>query len=74
MFADEQHKRQRRIMTPAFGNAQLRELTDVFVDIAAELRDVWRAKSAESGTAHIDALSWLSKATLDIIGRGGMSS
>ncbi|KZW00396.1 cytochrome P450 [Exidia glandulosa HHB12029] len=68
----EQHRKQRRIMNPAFGIAQTRELTDIFLEKSAELRDVWRAKVAEGGgSAEVDALSWLSKATLDIIGLAG---
>ncbi|EJD52005.1 cytochrome P450 [Auricularia subglabra TFB-10046 SS5] len=68
----EQHKRQRRIMNPAFGNAQLREHTNIFLEKSAQLRDIWRVKMTEGGgTAQVDALSWLSRATLDIIGLAG---
>ncbi|KAH7101315.1 cytochrome P450 [Auriculariales sp. MPI-PUGE-AT-0066] len=68
---DEQHRRQRRVMMPAFGNAQLRELTQVFMDTSTQLRDIWLSKTAETGLVTLDALSWLSRATLDIIGKGG---
>ncbi|KAH7101316.1 cytochrome P450 [Auriculariales sp. MPI-PUGE-AT-0066] len=68
---DDQHKRQRRVMSPAFGNAQLRELTEIFLEVSAELRDVWLSKTAETGSTTLDALSWLSRATLEIIGKGG---
>ena len=58
-------------MNPAFGQAQLRELTDVFHDVTLKLCDGWRTKVSGSGTASLDALAWLSRATLDIIGAGG---
>ena len=37
-----------------------------------QLRDVWAAESSkQGGTGRIDVLSWLSRATLDIIGLAG---
>ena len=77
-------------MGPAFGPAQIRELTEIFVDKSIEvrrwtyllacthahrlwqLRDKWTAEIAKTGqTTRIDVLSWLSKATLDIIWLAG---
>ncbi|KAJ6586473.1 cytochrome P450 [Mycena vulgaris] len=67
------HKQQRKIMNPAFGAPQIRELTGVFVEKSIHLRDIWAAQAAQSGgIARVDILSWLSKATLDIIGLAGM--
>ncbi|KAJ7453487.1 cytochrome P450 monooxygenase [Mycena latifolia] len=66
----EDHKRQRRVMNPAFGTAQIRSLTDVFVGKSVQLRDVWIEKVRE-GSARIDVLSWLNKMTLDVIGHAG---
>ncbi|KAJ7036954.1 cytochrome P450 [Mycena alexandri] len=68
------HKQQRRIMSPAFGTPQVRELTPLFLDKAIELRDIWAERTATgSGVTRVDGLSWLSKATLDIIGLAGFS-
>ncbi|EIN04552.1 cytochrome P450 [Punctularia strigosozonata HHB-11173 SS5] len=70
------HRRQRRVMNPGFGPAQVRELTGVFLDKAALLRDAWLAEARKNGTAaptRIDALAWLSRATLDIIGLAGFN-
>ncbi|KAJ7494429.1 cytochrome P450 [Mycena galericulata] len=70
----DQHRQQRRIMNPAFGAPQVRELTQIFIDKALELRDVWAVQAANSnGAARVDVLSWLSKATLDIIGLAGFN-
>lgn len=66
------HRKQRRIMNPAFGPAQIRELTPIFVEKSAKLRDVLQAQLSDDGApAKIDVLSWLSRATLDIIGLAG---
>jgi cytochrome P450 len=68
----EQHRQQRRILNPAFGPAQIRELTPIFTEKADQLRDIWSAKIAkEDGRIRADVLSWLSKLTLDVIGLAG---
>ncbi|KAI0039426.1 cytochrome P450 monooxygenase [Auriscalpium vulgare] len=81
----DQHKQQRRIMSPAFGPPQIRALTHIFVNKSLQLRDCWLAlvsqdASTPSGTtntgelrATIDVLSWLNKTTLDIIGLAGFN-
>ncbi|EED81112.1 predicted protein [Postia placenta Mad-698-R] len=58
---------------PAFGPAQIRELTDIFVEKAQQLRDMWRKEVAE-GTARIDVQGGLTKMTLDVIGLAGKSA
>ncbi|KAJ6571058.1 cytochrome P450 [Mycena capillaripes] len=68
------HKHQRRIMNPAFGPAQVRELTEIFVEKSIQLRDTWAAQAANSGgVARVQAISSLSKTTLDIIGLAGFN-
>ncbi|KAI0640505.1 cytochrome P450 [Trametes meyenii] len=70
----EDHRRQRRIMNPAFGPAQIRELTSIFVDKSIILRDKWAAMITQSGSAaRIDVLSGLNQMTLDVIGMAGFS-
>ncbi|KAF8830625.1 hypothetical protein HHX47_DHR2000902 [Lentinula edodes] len=71
---EDKHKLQRKIMNPAFGPSQIRELTEIFVDKSIELRDVWAARiAAGGGEARIDVLSSLSKMTLDVIGLAGFN-
>ncbi|KAJ7255345.1 cytochrome P450 [Mycena rebaudengoi] len=69
----DEHKRQVRcIQTPAFGMAQIRDMTELFVEKAVQLRDVWaRQMPKETDSACIDVLSWLRKMTLDVIGQAG---
>ncbi|KAJ7831962.1 cytochrome P450 [Mycena leptocephala] len=70
----EEHKHQWKIMNPAFGAPQVRELTSIFVDTSIQLRDIWVAQAASNGgVARVEILSWLSRATLDIIGLAGFN-
>ncbi|KAJ7055975.1 cytochrome P450 [Mycena amicta] len=49
LFAvSDQHKRQRRVMNPAFGVAQVRDLTEIFVEKALEVSDEPFASSIAS--------------------------
>ncbi|KAG9120093.1 hypothetical protein FRC07_004564, partial [Ceratobasidium sp. 392] len=68
----ETHKRQRRIMNPAFGQPQIRALAPIFCEKANQLRDILLDQMSNNleGTT-IDVLQWLSYATLDIIGVAG---
>nr|GAT54231.1 predicted protein [Mycena chlorophos] len=71
----DEHKLQRKIMNPAFGYPQVRELTPIFLDKSHELRDIWAAeiRKSDDGVARINVLSWMGKATLDIIGLAGFN-
>jgi cytochrome P450 len=70
----DKHKQQRRIMNPAFGTGQIRELTEIFIAKSLELRDIWGAETQKAGhTGRIDVLSWLSRMTLDVIGLAGFN-
>ncbi|EMD33503.1 hypothetical protein CERSUDRAFT_118076 [Gelatoporia subvermispora B] len=75
LFAEgEDHRTQRRVLNPAFGPAQIRELTPIFVSEADKLRDYWDAEVSKSEeSARIDVLSGLTKTTLNIIGWAGFN-
>ncbi|KAF9265871.1 cytochrome P450 [Marasmius fiardii PR-910] len=74
---EDEHKFQRKVMNPAFGPAQIRKLTSIFVEKAIELRDAWQhqidCSTDNAAVARFEALSWLSRATLDIIGLAGFN-
>ncbi|TEB31341.1 cytochrome P450 [Coprinellus micaceus] len=74
---EDKHKQQRRIMNPAFGAGQIRELTGVFFEKAIELRDAWmsqiQSKEDKGAAETINVLAWLSRTTLDVIGLAGFS-
>ncbi|PPQ72758.1 hypothetical protein CVT24_012798 [Panaeolus cyanescens] len=70
----DKHKQQRRVMNPAFGPGHIRELTEIFMAKSMELRDIWASKIAtEAGQVELDALDWLNRTTLDIIGLAGFN-
>ncbi|CAE6529926.1 unnamed protein product [Rhizoctonia solani] len=60
-------------MNPSFGPIQVRELVPIFWQKSHKLKDIWLnlIKSSPEGQTEIDVLSWLSRATLDIIGVAG---
>ncbi|KAJ7099750.1 cytochrome P450 [Mycena epipterygia] len=72
---EDEHKRQRKILNPAFGIPQIRELTSVFVEKSVQLRDIWADEIASGAgeTARINVLPWISKMTLDVIGQAGFN-
>ncbi|KAG5639168.1 hypothetical protein H0H81_006072 [Sphagnurus paluster] len=70
----DKHKQQRKVMNPAFGPTQIRELTEIFVAKSLQLRDIWAAGNAnQGGHSRVEVLSWLSRTTLDIIGLAGFN-
>ncbi|QRV94594.1 cytochrome P450 family protein [Ceratobasidium sp. AG-Ba] len=68
----EAHKKQRRIMNPAFGALQIRYLVPIFMEKSNQLRDAWLNMIDNNPEGvEIEVLSWLGRATLDIIGSAG---
>ncbi|KIY68837.1 cytochrome P450 [Cylindrobasidium torrendii FP15055 ss-10] len=70
----EEHKRQILIrrQNPAFGNAHVKELVPTFFDKALELRELLVQECASNPSGyHTNALDWMTKVTLDIIGLAG---
>ncbi|EJD37739.1 hypothetical protein AURDEDRAFT_116707, partial [Auricularia subglabra TFB-10046 SS5] len=68
----ERHRDQRRVINPAFGFSHVRDMTEVFLEKAAQLCQIWHVQCVEAGgTARVDVLKWMSKATLDVIGKAG---
>ncbi|KAF7293830.1 hypothetical protein HMN09_01178900 [Mycena chlorophos] len=78
LYAEQdQHKRHRRVLNPAFGVAQIRIITEIFVEKAAQLRDIWSAQIAQqqnenTGSGSVEVFSGLRKMTLDVIGQAGI--
>ncbi|KAM0747058.1 putative cytochrome P450, partial [Meredithblackwellia eburnea MCA 4105] len=79
LFAEgDDHRRQKRILTPAFSPSALRNLTPLFFEHAYKLRDIWVDKvnsgedsRKEDNETVIEVSKWLSRVTLDIIGLAG---
>ncbi|EPQ55440.1 cytochrome P450 [Gloeophyllum trabeum ATCC 11539] len=68
----EQHKRQRKVMLPAFGGPEAKALYPVFKSKVEHLKTIWKdiISGTDKGTsATINVNQWLSRATLDAIGQ-----
>ncbi|KAH8977522.1 cytochrome P450 [Lactarius hatsudake] len=73
----DQHRKQRKVMNPAFGPTQVRKFTSMFLEKSLELRDIWAdlisKTTRKDGRLSFDAFVWLNKVTLDIIGLTGFN-
>ncbi|KAL0574781.1 hypothetical protein V5O48_007173 [Marasmius crinis-equi] len=73
---EDEHRKQRKVLNPAFGTAELRAITDIFFQKSLELRDAWAALIHCSNgleKAELNATDWVSRLTLDIIGHAGFN-
>ncbi|KAH9478197.1 Cytochrome P450 monooxygenase 81 [Psilocybe cubensis] len=66
-----QHKKQRKMLGPAFSVKHLRVMTPMFVSIARELES-HLSSIAQSTPQEVDVIGWLTRFALEAIGRGGM--
>ncbi|KAJ7184730.1 cytochrome P450 [Mycena filopes] len=69
----EEHRNLRKIMNPAFGTPQMRELGAIFMEKAAKLRDNWLEDLLNNAPAQIDVLPGLRSMTLDVIALAGFN-
>ncbi|KAG2096081.1 cytochrome P450 [Suillus discolor] len=73
----ENHRRQRKALTPAFSNAAIRKLTSVFYDSAYKARicGKWDTaiESSKDGDAVIEVQNWMNHISLDTVGIAGFS-
>ncbi|KAF7432814.1 cytochrome P450-dit2 [Pleurotus ostreatus] len=67
----DDHKRQRKLLNPAFSAAHLRQLVPIFYPITYQLRDVLDGL-LQDGPQEIDMLNWMSRTALEYIGQGGL--
>lgn len=67
----EEHKRQRRILTPAFGVTHIRRITPHFWTKANQLAEAWKPIVESQPEEGIDVMKWMNRVTLDIVGLAG---
>lgn len=67
----EHHRRQRKLLNPAFSNIHLRSMAPIFYSVAHSLQDALSAQ-VEEGPKDLDMVSWTSRAALELIGQGGL--
>ncbi|KZT67044.1 cytochrome P450 [Daedalea quercina L-15889] len=71
----DSHKRQRKALSPAFSNAEIRKMTSVFYDSAYKVKTAWDSllESEVGGSAVINVQGWMNHVSLDTIGIAGFS-
>ncbi|RIA79007.1 cytochrome P450, partial [Glomus cerebriforme] len=73
VFAEgDDHKRQRKMMNPAFAHSNIKEMIPTFIRVALILKGLIEDK-VNLGESNINLTPYLSKATLDIIGLVGFN-
>ncbi|KDQ56231.1 hypothetical protein JAAARDRAFT_158180 [Jaapia argillacea MUCL 33604] len=66
------HKRQRKVMLPAFGAPETKALLPVFQSVAEQMTSKWKdiLDVSDSQSVELNVTSYLTRATLDAIGIG----
>ncbi|KAI0671636.1 cytochrome P450 [Trametes maxima] len=65
------HRRQRKMLTPVFSAAHMRDMTPFFHEIVGKLREAIQARVA-AGEKEIDIAAWMGRTALELIGQGGL--
>ncbi|KAJ4336831.1 hypothetical protein N0V95_008497 [Ascochyta clinopodiicola] len=70
----DEHKRQRKLLMPAFAFRHVKDLYPIFWGKSQEMTDriIKTTEAATDGSVVIEIREWASRATLDIIGSAGM--
>ncbi|TFK25118.1 cytochrome P450 [Coprinopsis marcescibilis] len=66
----DHHRRQRKILSPVFSAAHLRDMVPLFYDVCYKLRDSVRLEVSR-GKTEIDMLEWMSRTALELMGHSG---
>ncbi|RPD55311.1 cytochrome P450 [Lentinus tigrinus ALCF2SS1-7] len=66
-----QHRRQRKILNPVFSVAHLRNMTNIFYDIAHKLRRALETRVSQD-PEEVDVNGWMARTTLEMLGQAGL--
>ncbi|KAJ2919662.1 hypothetical protein MD484_g664, partial [Candolleomyces efflorescens] len=66
----DHHRKQRKILNPAFSAASIREMTPIFLEVAGRLQRTL-VKEVSKGEIEIDVLAWTTRTALELIGQAG---
>ncbi|KAI0318197.1 cytochrome P450 [Amylostereum chailletii] len=66
-----QHRKQRKILNPAFSIAHMRRMIPIFQVLTSQLQEILRRDVAD-GSKEIDMLEWMGRLALDLIGQAGL--
>jgi len=67
----EKHRRQKKLLTPVFSVNHLRNMMDMFYDVAHKIDAVFEPK-VKDGAAEIDIYHWMTRASLEMVGQSGL--
>ncbi|RDX46458.1 cytochrome P450 [Lentinus brumalis] len=70
----DQHKKQRKLLNPAFSIAHLRETLPMMYDVAYRLRDAVSARLESDEWTDIDMMGWVSRTALELVAQAGLGS
>ncbi|KAH9941249.1 cytochrome P450 [Epithele typhae] len=70
--AGDQHKRQRKILNPAFSPAHLRSTLPIMYSVTYRFRDAMLARIKGDHWTEIDMLGWLGRTALELVGQAGL--
>ncbi|KAH8813936.1 cytochrome P450 [Flagelloscypha sp. PMI_526] len=68
----ESHRRQRKYLSPAFANTEIRKLTAIFYESAYKVKEHWETLIAQNDGIQtvVNIQEWLNKVSLDTMGNG----
>ncbi|KAJ3566860.1 hypothetical protein NP233_g6732 [Leucocoprinus birnbaumii] len=67
----EQHRKQRKMLTPVFSIAHMRAMTPIFYEVTRRLHKAL-VNQVKNGPKEVDILHWMSRTALELIGKSGM--
>ncbi|KAM5542771.1 hypothetical protein V8D89_003732 [Ganoderma adspersum] len=66
-----EHRRQRKLLNPAFSIAHMRGLSPIFYSVAGKLRTAIE-RQVKDGPKDVDVLAWMGRTALELVGQGMM--
>ncbi|CCL99520.1 uncharacterized protein FIBRA_01538 [Fibroporia radiculosa] len=69
--AGDVHRRQRKMLNPAFSTVHMRSMIPIFYQVVHKLRNAV-AKQVKEGSQEVDMLNWMGRTALELIGQGGL--
>ncbi|RPD66247.1 cytochrome P450 [Lentinus tigrinus ALCF2SS1-7] len=68
----EWHKKQRKILNPAFSLAALRQTVPIMYGVSYKLRDALSSRATYDAWSEIDMLNWISRGTLELVAQAAL--
>ncbi|KAF5331464.1 hypothetical protein D9758_015486 [Tetrapyrgos nigripes] len=67
----DDHKRQKKYLSPVFSTAHMRDMLAIFYDVVDKLQTGLHEK-VKNGSQEIDMLTWMTRTALELIGQSGL--